>query len=139
VSLRIAELLERLPETALRRLQRSARADATADRSTVSCLFPGELYERACLLDPDPDALARWMTWAKRQPGNETARVASVWRKLRPQDREPLAQMASDAESKGNWPTALKYVDELERSQPSSCVSWSPGPSARSDARRRRR
>jgi hypothetical protein len=98
VSLRIAELLERLPETALRRLQRSARADATADRSTVSCLFPGELYERACLLDPDPDALARWMTWAKRQPGNETARVASVWRKLRPQDREPLARMASDAE-----------------------------------------
>ena len=115
VSLHIAELLEQLPESALRDLQQSARRDAKVGGSKISFLFPGELYQRACVLDPHPEAFARWMAWAARQPGTRADRVAKAWHKIRPQDVEPLLYLMDDAEARGAFGDALAYLTKVER------------------------
>src|SRR5438128_2175070 len=115
VSLHIAELLEQLPESALRDLQQSARRDAKVSGRNISFLFPGELYQRACVLDPHPEAFARWMAWTARQPGTRADRVAKAWHKIRPQDVEPLLYLMDDAEARGAFGDALAYLTKVER------------------------
>lgn len=115
VSLHIAELLEPLPEPVLRGLQQSARRDVKGSGRNVSFLFPDELYQRACVLDPHPEAFSRWMAWAARQPRSRAAGVAKAWHKIRPQDVEPIVFLMEDAEARGALGNAVGYLTKLER------------------------
>jgi len=118
VSLHIASLLEQLPEPALRELQQSPRRDAKVRGRNISFMFPDELYQRACLLDPHPEAFSRWMAWAARQPRGGANRVATVWHKIRPQDVEPILHLMGDAESRRAFGTAIRYLTKLEQIDP---------------------
>ena len=72
LSLHIAELLRQLPEGLLDEVQQGARSEARATgEKKRSYLFPEDLYQRACVLDPHPEAFAQWMAWASGQPGSQ--------------------------------------------------------------------
>jgi hypothetical protein len=115
ISLHIAGLLERIPEPALRELQQSARRGTALRGRNLSFLSPNELYQRACLLDPHPEAFSRWMAWAARQRGGQAARVAKAWHKIRPGDAEPILHLMDDAEARRAFGTAIGLLAKLER------------------------
>jgi hypothetical protein len=115
LSLHIAELLRRLPEELLHELQQSARLARGAGEKTRSYLFPEDLYQRACVLDPHPEAFAQWMAWASGQPGSQAERVATAWHKIRPGDIEPVLRLMKEAESRGAFKSALGYLADVER------------------------
>jgi hypothetical protein len=116
LSLHIADLLRQLPEELLRELQRSARSQAKASGEKMSFLFPEELYQRACVLDPHPEAFSQWMDWAARQPGEQAERVAAAWHQIRPRDIEPLLRlMKAAAEARGAFTSALGYLAKVEQ------------------------
>jgi hypothetical protein len=115
LALHIADLLRRLPEDLLRELQRSARSQAKAGGEKMSYLFPEDLYQRACVLDPHPESFSQWMDWAARQPGKQEERVAAAWHKIRPRDTEPLLRLMKAAEARGEFSSALVYLAKVER------------------------
>ena len=115
VSLHIAGLLEQVPESALRELQQSGRRDAKVSGRDISFLFPDDLYRRACVLDPHPEAFSRWMAWAVRQPGRHADSVAKTWHKIRPQDVEPILHLMDEAEARRAFGDALRYLTKVER------------------------
>jgi hypothetical protein len=116
LSLHIAELLRRLPEELLHELQQSARSEARAGgEKKRSYFFPEDLYQRACVLDPHPEAFAQWMDWAAGQPGSQAERVATAWHKIRPGDIEPVLRLMKEAEARGAFKSALGYLADVER------------------------
>jgi hypothetical protein len=115
LSLHIAGLLRRLPEELLRELQRSACSQAKAGGEKLSYLFPEDLYQRACVLDPHPESFSQWMDWAARQPGEQAERVAAAWHKIRPRDIEPVLRLMKAAEARGAFSSALGYLAKVEQ------------------------
>ena len=115
LALHIADLLQQLPDGLLRELQRSARREAKTGREDLSYLFPEEMYQRACALDPHPEAFSQWMDWAARQPGKRADRVATAWHKVRPQDIEPVVRLMHAAEARSSFTSALGYLAKVEQ------------------------
>ena len=115
LSLHIADLLRQLPDELLRELQWSARPEAKAGGQKPSYVFPEELYQRACVLDPHPEAFSQWMEWAARQPGKQAERVAAAWHKIRPRDIEPVLRLMHAAEARGSFRSALGYLATVEQ------------------------
>ena len=118
LSLRMAELLRRLPDGLLTQLQRSAGSQATHGGDTPAYLRPEELYQRACVLDPHPEAFSLWLGWAEQQPGTRAKRVAAAWHKIRPEDVEPVAHLMHEAEAHGRFSSALTYIAKVEQLDP---------------------
>ena len=114
LSLHIADLLRRLPQELLRALQQSAYSQAKASGEKMSYLFPEEMYQRACALDPHPESFSQWMDWAARRPG-EAERVATAWHKIRPRDIEPVLRLMKEAEARGAFGSALGYLAKVEQ------------------------
>ena len=111
--LHMAEISARLPNDLLGRNRRRKRRDADP-----YFLFPEDLYARACLMDPHPEAFSQWMRWAEGQPGKAAEDVAQQWNKIRPGDLEPLLYLMNAAEKRSALPTALSYLDQAERIDP---------------------
>ena len=111
--LHMAEISARLPDDLLGRNRRRKRRDADP-----YFLFPEDLYARACLMDPHPEAFSQWMRWAEGQPGKAAEDVAQQWNKIRPGDLEPLLYLMNAAEKRNALPTALSYLDKAERIDP---------------------
>ena len=115
LSLHMADLLRQVPEQLLYELQHSARTQAKATGENLSYLFPEQLYQRACVLDPHPHAFSQWMDWADRQPGGQAERVAGAWHKIRPRDLEPVLRLMNAAEAHEAFSTALGYLAKVEQ------------------------
>jgi hypothetical protein len=115
LALHMAGLLREVPERALRDLQHSARSQREAGGDRASFLFPEELYQRACSLDPHPEAFSQWMEWAARQSGRQAERVAAAWHKIRPRDIEPVLRLLKDAEASRSFGSALGYLAKIEQ------------------------
>jgi hypothetical protein len=118
LALHMATLVGELPEQMLRDLQRSSRAETRAGGEKLAFLFPEELYRRACVLDPHPEAFEQWMAWASRHRGDQVERVARAWHKIRPRDTEPLLRLLKNAEERGALHAALGCVAKLEQIDP---------------------
>jgi tetratricopeptide (TPR) repeat protein len=113
LALHAADLLRGLPEGLLRELRYSLRSKAENRGERISFALPEELYQRACALDPHPEAFAQWMEWASQSGGSE--QVAATWHRLRPQDIEPLLHLMKTAEARGAFQSALSHVSKAER------------------------
>ncbi len=115
LALHVADKLGNLPDDLLRELQQSAKRQAGQTGRNVSYLFPEELYQRACALDPHPEAFAQWMEWAERQSPKQAERVAEAWHRICPRDSEPIVRLMKAAESRNDFHSALGYLARLER------------------------
>lgn len=111
----IAGLLRKIPEEMLTQLQRESRSNRKLGPEESYYLFPEKLYERACLLDPQPEAFSRWLLWAAQESAQRGEDVAKVWHKIRPMDIEPLLYLIEEAEKRNAFPSALTYLDKAER------------------------
>lgn len=118
VSLRMAGLLRQLPNGLLRELQWSTRSQVQGGGEQPSYLVPEELYQRACVLDPHPEAFSQWMEWAVGQSGTQAKRVATAWHKIRPRDIEPVLRLMQEAEAHHQFRSALKYLALVEQIDP---------------------
>ncbi len=57
----MAGLLRKIPEDELREFQQESRSARKLGREDAYFLFPGKLYERACVLDPHPEGFSQWL------------------------------------------------------------------------------
>jgi tetratricopeptide (TPR) repeat protein len=105
--LHMAGLLGRMPPELLRDMQ--------SGRKTNYVHYPGELYGRACAMDPHPDAFSQWLRWSRGNSVGEAENVARAWNKALPSDIEPLLFLMEEAEKRNAFPTALSYLDQAER------------------------
>ncbi len=115
LSLHIAKLLQQVPQDLLLELQRSARAKAKAGGDKQTFLFPEEQYQRACVLDPHPEAFSQWMEWASRHARGQVGQVAAEWHRIRPKDIDPILRLLQDAEARGHYRSALGYLWKVEQ------------------------
>ncbi|MPZ21433.1 MAG: hypothetical protein GEV06_26605 [Luteitalea sp.] len=115
LALRIAGLLQQLPDDLLQELQWSAEAKAKKTGETFSYLYPEQMYQRACALDPHPAAFSQWMQWAARRSDAQAERVAEAWHKLRSRDIEPLVHLLRATEARGAFKLALGYLTKTEQ------------------------
>lgn len=111
--LHMAGLLERIPREFLRTMQGTGHKRINGEDNYF--LFPLQLYERACLMDPHPDAFSQWLRHARRVSVSEAEGVARAWNKACPGDTEPLLYLMKEAEKRNAFPTALSYLDKAER------------------------
>lgn len=84
---------------------------------------PERLYEKACALDPRPEAFMGWMAWAHGDGSGDknwkkSDRVAEAWRRALPADPRPLLSLMLTAERRNAYQKALGYVEEAERLDP---------------------
>jgi hypothetical protein len=131
--LHIAELLQRFPSEQLAALRPSFMAQFTGyaefsrnespasrggspDRPDFYFLFPGQLFERACAMDPHREAFEQWVEWAEAGAGwKEAERAAISWRRALPQDSRPLLYLMEAAENRGALSKAFKFLEEAEK------------------------
>ena len=111
--LHMAGILGRMPPELLKEMQRPA--GKAASRESRYFQFPEELYARACLIDPHPDAFGEWLRWARGNSVGEAENVARVWNKALPTAIEPLLFLMEEAEKRNAFPSALSYLDKAER------------------------
>ena len=111
IYLHIAELLKKFSREMIQELDRHARRDG----GDVSFVQPNTLYQRACAIDPHSEAFSLWMDWAKGEKGGKAKRVAEAWHKAVPLDIAPILYLMKDAEKRGSFPSALKYLARAER------------------------
>lgn len=90
---------------------------AEHDQSDRYFLYPDQLYERACVSDPDPSTFTRWLEWAKKnQPGwKGVDRVAEAWHAALPSDPRPLLHLMKSAEHRRALKKALGFLEKAER------------------------
>lgn len=111
--LHMAGILGRMPPELLKEMQRPPRKPASRESNYFQ--FPEELYARACLIDPHPDAFSEWLRWARRNSIGEAENVARAWNKALPTAIEPLLFLMEQAEKRNAFPSALSYLDKAER------------------------
>jgi uncharacterized protein len=111
--LHMAGLLGRMPAVLLREMQRPF--DRAVSRESNYFCFPEELYARACLIDPHPDAFSQWLRWARGNSIVEAESVARAWSKALPDAVEPLLFLMEEAEKRNAFPTALSCLEKAER------------------------
>lgn len=111
--LHMATVLGRMPPGLLRELQRPAGKAVSGARNYF--LYPEELYQRACLIDPHPDAFSQWLGWARTNSINQAEDVARVWSKAIPTAIDPLLFLMEQAETRNAFPTAISWLDKAEK------------------------
>ena len=114
VYLHIAEILGKLPQDMLEEFQSSNGRRGTAGKD-AGFQSPGQLYALACSMDPHPEAFAQWMGWADEQSDKEGENAAREWRRIRPDDLDPILHLMERAEKRGAIPTALSLLADAEK------------------------
>lgn len=112
--LHVAESLGQLPQEMVEE-SRSSSGRGGTPRGVRIFHFPGQLYERACSMDPHPEAFAQWMRWAERQPDRESEHAAREWRRIRRDDLDPILHLMERAENRNAIPTALSLLADAEK------------------------
>ena len=111
--LHMAEFLGRTPADSLFEWQGpTGRADS---RDSNYFRFPGEIYSRACRIDPHSDSFSLWLRWARKHSTGEAEDVARAWSTALPDAVEPLLLLMEEAAKRNAFPTALSYLDKAER------------------------
>src|SRR5207245_7527564 len=64
--LHMAGVLRKLPDELLEGLQGTAGRQNSQTVEEMYFLYPENLYERACALDPHFESFSQWMDWATR-------------------------------------------------------------------------
>jgi hypothetical protein len=79
-------------------------------------LHPERMYQRACAMDPDPDAFARWLAFEQKNDpdGKDADEAALAWHEALPKDTRPLLQLMAAAEKRGALGKALRYLQTAE-------------------------
>jgi tetratricopeptide (TPR) repeat protein len=114
--LHMANLLSEVPEELIRTFEGVGFARGKAQRpEDTFYVHAGQLYERACVLDPVSEAFSQWMKWANRQPLQRAERVAEAWHKALPRDLEPILHLMRALEKRGAFSKALHYLARAER------------------------
>lgn len=113
--LHMADVLGQLPDAVLKKVQRSGGPGRKPVGEDRYFLFPEQLYARACVMDPHPEAFSQWMRWAAVQSVSEAEDVGREWHRIRPDDLEPLLLLMEQAEKRNAFPTALSYLEKAER------------------------
>ena len=112
--LHMAGVLQRLPRELQDALQSASRRAKYSEEEQYY-LYPEKLYERACVLDPHPEAFSQWMNWARRGKRGRAERVAEAWHKVRPNDIEPILILMTEKEKRNAYHTALQLLAKAER------------------------
>ena len=131
--LHMAELLQRIPSEELTLARTSFMAqfggyadwynnESSAIRAKSSnqrdfyFLFPEQLFDRACAMDPHREAFEQWVEWAETNADwKEAERAAMGWRRALPQDSRPLLYLMEAAENRGALNKAFKFLEEAEK------------------------
>jgi hypothetical protein len=88
----------------------------SSNRPDFYFLFPGQLFERACAMDPYREAFEQWVEWAETHASwKEAERAAIGWRRALPQDSQPLLYLMEAAEKRGALAKAFKFLEEAEK------------------------
>ena len=111
--LHMASVLGRMPPRLLRELQRPAGRASSGESNYFQ--YPEQLYERACLIDPHPDAFSQWLRWARANSIRQAEDVARVWNKAIPPAIDPLLFLMEQAEKRNAFPTAISWLDKAEK------------------------
>ena len=112
--LHVAEILGKIPQEMLEDFQTTGGRRGTAGKGRV-ILSLREFYSRACSMDPHQEAFAKWMHWAEGQPDKESENTAREWRRIRPDDLDPILHLMERAEKRGAIPTALSLLADAEK------------------------
>lgn len=112
--LHMAELIARVEPHDLKRL-RSIQNDPETQHVDFYFLYPEDLFSRACELDPQPETFAKWLEWAKGQPGKKGEHVAELWHRSRPGDLDPLLYLVSRTLQREAFQIASKYLTAAEQ------------------------
>jgi hypothetical protein len=79
-------------------------------------LFPEQLFERSCAIDPHREAFERWLEWARQKPDWRAAdRVAEIWRRALPNDSQPLLYLMESAEKREALNKAIGFLEQAEK------------------------
>lgn len=113
--LHMAGVLRKLPDELLEELQETAGRQNRKSAEEMYFLYPENLYERACALDPHFESFSQWMDWAKRGRTGQAERVAEAWHKIRPMDIEPILHLMDEKEKRNAFHTSLQYLAKAER------------------------
>ena len=117
LSLHMAQLIEKVPADLFAEMTyREASYRKPGKRERAAGLpSAGELYERACAADPDPETFRMWLHCAEKDDAWQAAdNVAEQWRKARPGDIHPLLHLMESAEKRNAFKKSLKYLEEAE-------------------------
>jgi hypothetical protein len=132
--LHIADLLRRIPRERLPEMRKEFEAEFTgyaplyddqplAVRAAIAghneadryYLYPDQLYERACAIDPPPDTFEQWIKWAKgERHGKALERAAAAWCAALPNDPRPLLHLMDYARRRGALQKAIAFLEEAE-------------------------
>jgi hypothetical protein len=79
-------------------------------------LFPEQLYQRACSIDPSPEAFEKWLNWAGEDSDWKAGeQAAEAWRRARPHDSRPLLYLMEAAEQREALKKAIGYLEQAEK------------------------
>ena len=79
-------------------------------------LSPGQLFERACAIDPHREAFERWLNWAKQEfDGRVADSVAERWHRALPLHSQPLLYLMESAEKRGALNRATAFLAEAQK------------------------
>jgi hypothetical protein len=79
-------------------------------------LYPEQLYERACRIDPDPEIFQQWLEYSKKGTHwREADAAALAWHAAIPDDSRPLLHLMESAEDRNALKKALGYVEKAEK------------------------
>ena len=78
-------------------------------------ISPGELFKRACNIDPHREAFELWLNWARRQVDWRVAEaVAERWHEALPTHCQPLLYLMESAERRGALNKATAFLEEAQ-------------------------
>jgi hypothetical protein len=78
-------------------------------------LYPEQLYERSCALDPQEGAFLEWLEWSRTTDAPKFEAVALAWRQALPSQPAPLVELMNEAERRGALKKALGWLEQAER------------------------
>ncbi|MBC8465831.1 hypothetical protein H8D57_02295 [bacterium] len=82
----------------------------------LSFLYPEMLFEKICLLDPDPEYFLQWHDYAEQTNSNWKAKekILLAWQTALPQDSRPLLMLMKSSKKRFALKKALDYLKRAE-------------------------
>jgi hypothetical protein len=111
------EFMEYFPGYAERYQNQPAEVRAVAaahPKPDYYYLYPGQLFARACALDPHREAFERWLEWTQND-WRAADRVAESWRQALPKDSAPLLLLMESAEKRKSIGKAMRFLEQAEK------------------------
>lgn len=114
LSLHMAEIVAKLPADVIEDMEDRA-TPLGKERTSAKLPSAEQLYERAAQADASMETFQAWFCWAKKQEKASVAdAVAERWRKVRPQEIQPLLHLMESAEKRNALKKSLKYLEQAE-------------------------